>query len=335
MLAVILKILSVIGIILLAILGLIIVSLLLILFFPVFYKIQGKKDSQEYCVYAKLSWLFGLVRVKCIYPDPGTITARLLFFKIFDSSAEKDSNEHDSDRDDIPKDKIKSGSDQNIDNDNENSSALKAEDLKAEKTDGREIKYEKADDKSVNDNTCKDCKQDAGKEKEDKKNIFSGLSSKYKKFEYTLQEIYGKIKEICENIDFYKKLLEEENTKLLLKHAFTRLCRILKNIRPRKLEANIIFGAATPDITGYAYGIYGMLCPSLGQNFYLEPDFTRQVLEGELSASGHITVFTILFNAAMVIFDKKLKILRKKLKRHSLGKNKNGNHKEDFNKNNK
>lgn len=302
MLAVILKILSVIGILLLVILGMILVLLLLILFFPVFYKIHGRKDSQEFFVSAKASWLFGLVRVRCTYPDPGNITAKLLFFKVFDSSVETPDGskivpEKDTINNDAP------DRDKCIKNDPAKDTADKT------KTSTDHLNAENADI-----------------ENKSKKNIFSGISSKYKKLEYTIQKFYDKIKEICENIEFYRKLLEEENTKELLKHAFVRLCRILKNIRPRKLKANIIFGAATPDVTGYIYGVYGMLCSSLGRNFYLEPDFTRQVLEGDLSASGHITVFTILFNAAMVLFDKKLKILRRKLKRHSLGKNKCESH---------
>lgn len=321
MLAVILKILSVIGILLLVILGMILVLLLLILFFPVFYKIHSRKDSQEFFVSARAGWLFGLVRVRCTYPDPGNITAKILFFKVFDSSVEKQTDKSASENDDaaektketpdgsklVPeKDTINTDApdkDKFIKNDSAKDTADKT------KTGTDHLNTEKADI-----------------ENKSKKNIFSGISSKYKKLEYTIQKFYDKIKEICENIEFYRKLLEEENTKELLKHAFVRLCRILKNIRPRKLKANIIFGAATPDVTGYIYGVYGMLSSSLGRNFYLEPDFARQVLEGELSASGHITVFTILFNAAMVLFDKKLKILRRKLKRHSLGKNKCESH---------
>lgn len=335
MLAVILKILSVLGIILLVILGLILVALLLILFFPVFYRIQGKKNSQDYFVSAKVNWLFGLVRVKCVYPDPGNITAKVLFFKIFDSSAEKASAESDSNCTDVPKYETKAESKENIANAKESVCNSNAGSLRDDKPDSFETNNGESNDKSLNDNTDKSCEQHGDEENASEKNVFSGLSSKYKKLEYTLQKIYDKIKEIFENIDFYRKLLAEENTKALLKHAFTRLCRVLKNIRPRRLKANIIFGAATPDITGYIYGIYGMVSSSLGRNFYLEPDFTRQVLEGELFAAGHITVFTILFNTAMVVFDKKLKILKRKLKKHSLGKNKNENQKENLNKNNK
>lgn len=322
MLAVILKILSVIGILLLVILGILLVLILLILFFPIFYKIHIRKDPQNFFVSAKAGWLFGLFRVRCIYPDPGNITAKILFFKVFDSSVEKQSDKSDPENDDAAQDKAKEAPD--------------GDKLAPEKDTGGNdapdrdqcIKSDSVEDTAGKTETGSDHmnaeKTDA--ESKSKENIFSGISSKYKKLEYTIQKFYDKIKEICENIEFYKKLLTEDNTKELLKHAFVRLCRILKNIRPRKLKANIIFGAATPDVTGYIYGVYGMLCSALGRDFYLEPDFTRQVLEGELSASGHITVFTILFNAAMVLFDKKLKILRIKLKRHSLGKNKCESH---------
>lgn len=319
MFAVIIKILSIIGILLLVILGIILVLLLLTLFFPVFYKIYGKKKSQEFFVKVRADWLLGLVRAECIYPDPGNITAKVLFFKVFDSSADKTENapgQNPAARKNTA-DRERSGPD--TENENTPHQDYSVSDNGQQTVSGTETDQAAAEDR--------------GEERASGKNIFSGFSSKYKKLEYTLQKIYDRIKEICENIDFYKKLLEEESTKALLQHAFSRLRRVMKSIRPRKLSADIIFGAATPDITGYVYGLYAMFSPSLGQKFYLTPDFTRQILEGELSASGHITVFTILFNTLKLLFDKKLKILRKKLKKHSLGKNKEEKHREDSDRN--
>jgi len=312
MLAVILKILSVIGIILLVILGIILVLLLLVLFFPVFYRIHGKKDSQNFFISIKANWLSGLVRVRCIYPEPGNITAKILFFKVFDSAAEKRSDES-ADKDVSKEKAVENQNDSRI---NYNGDIIN-NDVPGKDNSVKDIADKDTAENSYNEKSEQAVVEDDEGRNTEKKNIFSGLSSKYKKIEYTIQKICDKIKEIWENIDFYKKLLEEENTKALFKHAFNRLCRILKSVRPRKLKADIIFGAATPDITGYVYGIYTMACSSLGRNFYLEPDFSRQVLEGELSASGHITVFTVMFNAAMIIFDRKLKILRMKLKNHS------------------
>ena len=111
-------------------------------------------------------------------------------------------------------------------------------------------------------------------------------------------------------------MLNDEQTKGLIAHAWMRLKKILKNIRPRKLRANITFGASSPDTTGYVLAIYGMLSPILGKHINITSDFTQAIFQGDFYASGHITVFQLLFHSLMVLFDKRLKLLRTRLQRH-------------------
>jgi hypothetical protein len=242
----------------------------------------------------KATWLLGLIRVRAMFPKPGSITAKVLFFKVFDTSKDKEKT--------LSK-KSTAGADA------ENASHA-ADDT---------AKEEDISDTSDSTDNSHD-KEDSTFSETGKKSITDIISDKYRKIEYTIRNLYVKIKDIYNNIEFYKNLLEEENTKELFMHVLRRLKIILISIRPRRLSGSITFGAATPDITGYVYGIYGMLSSVLGRRFYLNPDFCNEILEGNVYAKGHITAFTVLFNAAMVLFDKKLKILRIKLKRHSLGK---------------
>jgi hypothetical protein len=92
MLTILFKILSILGILLLILLGIALVVILLVLFFPVCYKMSGKKNVQEMQFTAKIKWLFGLVRVSYSYPVPGKLLAKVLFFTVYDSSAEKKSS---------------------------------------------------------------------------------------------------------------------------------------------------------------------------------------------------------------------------------------------------
>ena len=89
MLTILFKILSILGILLLILLGIALVVILLVLFFPVCYKMSGKKNAEEMQFAAKIKWLFGLVRVSYSYPVPGKLLAKVLFFTVYDSSAEK------------------------------------------------------------------------------------------------------------------------------------------------------------------------------------------------------------------------------------------------------
>ena len=86
MLTILFKILSILGILLLILLGIALAVILLVLFFPVCYKMSGKKTAEEMLFDAKMKWLFGLVRVTYSYPVPGKLLAKVLFFTVYDSS---------------------------------------------------------------------------------------------------------------------------------------------------------------------------------------------------------------------------------------------------------
>ena len=119
-----------------------------------------------------------------------------------------------------------------------------------------------------------------------------------------------------ENLAFYKELYDEKQTRELLKHAFIRLRKVLKHIKPRKFQADLLIGTGEPDTTGYVLAVYGMLYPGLPQKLNITPDFNRQILEGEASMAGHIMVFTILIHALQLAMDEKLWILVRKIKKH-------------------
>jgi hypothetical protein len=322
MLAVILKILSVIGIILLCLLGVMLTAVLLVLFFPIAYRIKASKTSDSYDVSASVRWLFGLVRVKCRLPEPGNITAKVLFFKVFEMYPIKNNSES-----------VKKTTESRNTSLEQTNVEKKEKTDKKEETD-KEKSYKKATDKTVEsgnnitDNAQETIKSDNNQSDDSKsgdtqtsephdETLFSKLSSKYEKTVYTIRNFYDKIKNISDEANFYKELLEDDNTKELIRHLFNRIGRILKSIRPKKLKADITFGAKTPDVTGYVYGIYAIFSSALGKNFYLNPDFTETILEGNLYAAGNIAVFTIMINALSVLLDKKLKILKRKLKKHS------------------
>ena len=89
MLTILLKLLSILGILLLILLGVALVIIFLILFFPVTYKAFGKKTSEDMQITAKANWLLGFLRIAYSYPEPGKLLVKCLFFTVYDSSAEK------------------------------------------------------------------------------------------------------------------------------------------------------------------------------------------------------------------------------------------------------
>lgn len=289
MLTILFKILSILGILLLILLGIALVVILLVLFFPVCYKVSGKKTAEEMLFDAKMKWLFGLVRVTYSYPVPGKLLAKVLFFTVYDSSAEKKNSAPGEDTRTAPKRDI---------------TTLLSDDTDIAKTDTATDTEASADAKtSAEENTPGPQQETSGK-----------LAGFFEKIRYTIRKICDKIKYILKNISFYKELWNDPDTKGLLQHAGSRIGHILKRLRPRKLEINARVGTGSPDTTGYLYGIYGMILPKLGKGVCITPDFEQAILEGDFKASGHFTIACVLFHSARLLLDKRLQQLKHKIR---------------------
>jgi hypothetical protein len=287
MLAVILKILSIIGIILLILLCIALVLLLIVLFMPIEYRIDGSFMESGKTVKAKFRWLFGLLRGSYAYPEQGRFVVKLLWFTLFDSANPKPVSQNKSDT----VEQTKKPQDNALQTNKEEEQH--EPDLEETETGNAEVQDEPP--------------KQTWKEK---------LPAKYEKIKYTIRKLYDKIKNVLENIAFYKELLQEESSRALMRHTLRRVGKLLQHIRPRKLETDIVFGTGSPDTTGYLYGIYGMLSPSLGKNAYVEPDFSQQIFRGTLLAKGYINIWTLLVNILAVALDKRLHSLLKKVKSH-------------------
>ncbi len=327
MLSIILKILSILGIILLVLLGLILLILLLVLFFPICYRIKADKrmapnnnqnseasaSEQLIKADAKAWWLFGLLRARYQYPAPGTLKVKFLFFTIYDSGTDSNNDSNTDSTEDWEPEAKSDFTDKASDADK------KRNNTQTDSSDQSDSQKQTvaSSDNTVSDNSSKTPADD--KVLQEEQPVFSN-SNLFDKIQYTIKKLYDKIKkvftkikEICDNIAYYKEILSEEDTKVLLKHALMRLGKILKSLRPRKLRANICYGADSPDTTGYVCAFYGMIAHHLGKHVIFTPDFEKEIFEGNVYAAGHTTVFLILWNLLMILKDKRLWELRDKL----------------------
>ncbi len=325
MMGIILKILSVLGILLLVLLLLALAALLLVLFFPVVYRIEGRREpaaagqEESFAMAAsvKADWLFGMLRLRYAYPDPGKVTLKLLWMTLLDSSTEKGSVE-----------KASMEKAESLGNEEEHGpeETIPEEASRQEPAKEGNSSFAAGSNGSPGDDSQGNAShgtRDLGQEDE---NAAGGEKfSKFDKIKYTFQKIYVKIKKMWENISFYVRLLQEEDTKALFGHACTRLGRILKCIRPRRLKADVLFGTGAPDTTGYLTGFYaalsyGMLLPALGNSKHysinITPDFERAILQGWIYAAGHITIAKAVWQALLLVKDRKLHRLLHKLKAH-------------------
>ncbi|MCH5341676.1 MAG: DUF2953 domain-containing protein [Acetatifactor sp.] len=309
MLGIILRILSVVGILLLVIIGLLLVAILLALFFPVTYRVSGKKMLDELVFMAKADWLFGLLRLRYKYPEPGKMTVKFLWFTIYEPIEDSDSNQEN--------DRKKAGKKRKNKKSGEKPEASSVLEETGEKRPTDTL--QEPDQKPQEADSAETDRTEAETGEQPGEKSGSWISQKIAKIQYTIRSIYDKIKEIWQNISYYKELFADRETKQLLSYVMLRVNKILKNLRPRKLKAEILFGTGEPDTTGYAYGIYGMLMPMLGPSVLVTPDFQRAVLEGNFQASGFTTLSVLLWQVLQVIRDKRLRQFLNKLKSPGAG----------------
>ena len=293
MLHVILQILSVIGIVFLILLAILILIVLTVLFVPIRYQLYGEKETKDFEGTAKVTFLFPILYFKLHMKNlKREWQVRILGIKIAG----------------YPKTKRKCKN-KSVTNNRE------TEDLKTE------VKTQQADAKTEEPGvTAKQTGEEIKEpevtakqtEAETKKTEVKEQQTKQK---YTFSSVYDKIKEVWNNISYYKERITAEENKLFFGRVKERLFKILKSIKPRVLKADLLIGTGSPDTTGYVCALYGMLSPILGRDFILTPDFEEKVLKGSFYAKGKMRIFTILRHGIMVLLDKQLKAFMKEMKR--------------------
>lgn len=302
MLSVILKILSLLGILLLCLAGIVLAAVLLVLFFPIFYQLTGVKHTEEQKLAVRANWLLGLLRLSYEYETCGRLKVKLLFFSLYDSDKKITS-----------KKKQKTTKDKGESKSSEKNKAETTAEKKPDKEDKEsEEKAEERKQQAVS-RTAERKKQHT-EDLEEKEKEAQDVPKLFHKIKYTIQNIYDKIKRIWDNISYYADLLREEDTKKMFSDCLLRVGKVWKNIRPRKIRGRILFGTGEPDTTGYLYGIYCIFNGISPSRVLVTPEFMEPVLEGELYVSGHITVFTVLWNGLRLVFDKNIKQFIQKCK---------------------
>lgn len=131
-------------------------------------------------------------------------------------------------------------------------------------------------------------------------NILKTPQNVFEKIKYTISRLYDKIKMI-------KSTLESETFQRAYALVKGKLLRLIKMILPDKCDVRLLFGSGDPATTAQIIGAYGLMYPILGKKLSYEPDFERQVVKLDAHMKGHITIFTIVYCAAVCYFNKDVK----------------------------
>lgn len=280
--------------VLLTVLLLLLLVILLLLFFPISYRVKGKKYGESPEAKVRIKWLFGFLRVIFDYPKNGILSVKILFFTVFKKDFMKKPNENETTTEEsVSPTKDDNNESESIATDLSIKSEVKTAVKSADTTEKKKIKKSKSSF-----------------------HIVKWLYKMWNSFCNKIDACKKRIKYIIKHIDFYKGLWEEQNTQLLLKYCLGKLSKVLKVLKPRKWKIQVTFGTGSPDTTGLGLAAIAVLFPTIidKKDCFIHPDFENQIYEGEIDLRGHFCIFTILIQALSVLMDKRLHRLIARIK---------------------
>ncbi len=351
MLAVILKILSVLGIVLLCLLGLILVLLLLVLIMPVKYRIRASKEPEsELNAVFKLTYFFRILRALAVYEQKKvSVTVKVLWFKLFSMEFPEESTDEeisDEEFDSFLEDELQGEdefeitsageetvtepeeshliesevSDEELHNDlfgdDETEEAGDETDISADSEDSN------SDEESVEEGSGSD--EDGTGEAEDEEysfeeepeGFFGRISGLIDKIKCKYRAFYDKIVKVRSEIRYYRNILNSNEAVYAWRVVKKRLRKILKHVLPRKIKCDLVYGFSSPDITGKIYGLYCIIRNRFAKGSRVVPDFENTVFEGYIEAKGHFNLICILHNLICIVLNKNCRKIYRSVKHH-------------------
>lgn len=304
MLHIILLILKIIGWILLAILGIMVLLLCITLFVPMRYRGEASCKGTLDSLYGRLrfSWLFHLISGYAVYEGGKLDWAVRIAWKkmrIEDESPPEDEEfpyeaENTSDLADLPE------------TDGQRAELSDSEGNKPEEVMSDELPAKSgsgiADEKQLeplmqggraDEAAGAGAKQDAKlgffqKIRELVAKIFGKTGTIYKKLKYTFLKFCGTIKSLLEKKDKLEEFITDEVHRSALFAALAEIRRLLRYLKPKKLQADIHFGFENPAITGNVLALISMVYPFIESHADIRPDFEQKILEGNLLIAGKV-----------------------------------------------
>lgn len=328
---VILTILKIIGISLLVILGLILLLLFLVLFVPIRYRVDLKKDAegeQQIHALVKVTWLLHLLNVSFRYPEEAYLKVRIACFTLFRSDQEKEPKAAPSKKQQQKKEQQKQESQFQAENTSQQTTQT-AESTSGPTEDMLLTAQEEHEEIPLPQEEVfpEEMSMEAEQEKEAEENrkwklLFQKIEWMIGKIRqilgnirYTIQSVYDKIMNIIHHIRYYYKVVRSDLFHRTWEKCSKEALKLLKSIAPRRIKGYLHIGMEDPATTGQILAYYGMLYPLIGGHIDVVPDFDRVVLEGQLKIRGHITLFCAVKTACTVYFNKDLRKLIRLLKR--------------------
>jgi molecular chaperone GrpE (heat shock protein) len=327
MLHIILLVLKIIGIVLLCILGIILLAAACVLFVPVRYRIELDRQEGDgkppIMVKAKVTWLLHLLNIRMRYPyEKQCLRARIFLFTIF-SVPKKEKAKHSTKKKQSAKktssereEKKEAKESDCLDKQTETKSEADAVTLEAPMSGQEQTQKEPEQEEEASEEKLS-LMQKLKKILHLVQNFFQKLIEIVQNIQYTIEHFCDKIKTILNNIEYYRDVVESDEFRNSLRLCKDELIRVLKCLRPRKMQADLIIGMDDPAVTGQILAVWGMLYPFIGEYVNIVGDFEQTRIEGHAFIKGKVSIVTFVITVVRIYFNQDVKKLLKLLKKEA------------------
>lgn len=301
--------------------------LLLILFCPVRYFIQGSKPEEdgmsELKGQVRVSWLFRGITFRFFYENkkagtdfrilgisPDKFRRRKKKVSVKEEKAEEKTfpAEKSLFEDEkilekkIPEEKM---SGENLSGDEKISSSEKIPSVIEEK--------EETGKSKVQEETDREKTEEISEKKLEKKKpgLLKRFVEKIKNIPSKIRKIRLTIKRTCVKIEWWKRFFSNPRIKEAISFCWKDIKKLIRHILPIKVEGNVTFGFEDPSITGRIVALLGMTIPFHKNCIQIMPLFQidRNILEGTIKMKGRIYGVVLVKTAAEIYFNKNVKYM--------------------------
>ncbi len=330
MLAVILKILQIIGIVLLCILGLVLVLAVLAVCLPIRYRISAsKQEDTELNAHFKLTYFFRILRIMADYDKKLKVRAKILWFTVF--SMDMFGEDEDSGADvngDEELDDILTQMDAEYENefadkpDSEGSVHADAESgagPETETTDSEDNDQglDLGDTGIPDQEDIPDEPESETFENETENPDETERDDFFSKIKLKFSSLCDKIESARSEYRYYRNVINSNEAHYALRKVKKQTKKILLAVLPRRIHVDVIFGFSSPDITGKVYGLYCLIKKRFDKSSRVIPDFDREVFEGIVEAKGHFSLVTFIGAGLSIFIDKNVRKIYRSFKKHN------------------
>ena len=122
-----------------------------------------------------------------------------------------------------------------------------------------------------------------------------------------IRDSFLRLKSLCAKIKRWKDFIFDAQTLAALKLIVGKGKKLLKHIKPKKIEGTIRFGMEDPFETGSVLAAVMPFYSIWGKSLEIIPDFEDKIIDGHIEIKGRVFLFFIAYIGLTVYFDKNVK----------------------------